>query len=144
MFLIIYWHCLKIAFHDHQHWMFRTPDMCAMHHDSSTDLNVVGSKLKNILEVYTTLYSVWIKIFQQGLHKLVLIWTTCSSNKQKQPQLVLFRIPHIYICICLYRGRNLQLSKPSYIFHCLNCFYLSKSKLCPTSNHILTHKREKM
>jgi len=36
-------------------------DMSAMHHDSSADLNVVGSKLKNILEVY----KVWIKIFQQ-------------------------------------------------------------------------------
>ncbi|WVZ24456.1 hypothetical protein V8G54_003000 [Vigna mungo] len=29
----------------------RTPDMSAMHHDSSADLNVVGSKLKNIFEI---------------------------------------------------------------------------------------------
>lgn len=31
--------------------MCRTPDMSAMHHDSSPDLRVVGSKLKDILEV---------------------------------------------------------------------------------------------
>ncbi|RDY00025.1 Hexokinase-1, partial [Mucuna pruriens] len=33
------------------HWMCRTPDMSAIHHDSSADLNVVGSKLKNIFEI---------------------------------------------------------------------------------------------
>ncbi|KAJ1388733.1 Hexokinase, N-terminal [Sesbania bispinosa] len=32
----------------------RTPDMSAMHHDSSADLNVVGSKLKSILEISDT------------------------------------------------------------------------------------------
>ncbi|KAI8553678.1 hypothetical protein RHMOL_Rhmol05G0035200 [Rhododendron molle] len=36
---------LKIPF------ILRTPDMSAMHHDTSSDLKVVGSKLKNILEV---------------------------------------------------------------------------------------------
>ncbi|KAL3829933.1 hypothetical protein ACJIZ3_018735 [Penstemon smallii] len=36
---------LKIPF------ILRTPDMSAMHHDSSSDLKVVGSKLKDILEV---------------------------------------------------------------------------------------------
>ncbi|KAL9304424.1 hypothetical protein ACSQ67_021687 [Phaseolus vulgaris] len=30
--------------------MCMAADMSAMHHDSSADLNVVGSKLKNILE----------------------------------------------------------------------------------------------
>ncbi|KAL2338022.1 hypothetical protein Fmac_012468 [Flemingia macrophylla] len=35
-------------------FMLRTPDMSAMHHDSSADLNVVGSKLKNILEISDT------------------------------------------------------------------------------------------
>jgi len=29
----------------------RTPDMSAIHHDASSDLNVVGTKLKDILEV---------------------------------------------------------------------------------------------
>lgn len=46
--------------------MSRTPDMSAIHHDSSADLNVVGSKLKNILEVHKILYSTQIKIFQEG------------------------------------------------------------------------------
>ena len=32
-------------------YMYRTPDMSAMHHDESPDLKVVGSKLKDILEV---------------------------------------------------------------------------------------------
>ncbi|KAL3642942.1 Hexokinase isoenzyme 2 [Castilleja foliolosa] len=36
---------LKIAF------ILRTPDMSAMHHDTSPDLKVVGSKLKDVLEV---------------------------------------------------------------------------------------------
>ncbi|CAA0814309.1 Hexokinase-2 [Striga hermonthica] len=36
---------LKIPF------ILRTPDMSAMHHDTSSDLRVVGSKLKDILEV---------------------------------------------------------------------------------------------
>ncbi|XP_029129427.1 hexokinase-1 [Cajanus cajan] len=35
-------------------FMLRTPDMSAMHHDSSADLNVVGSKLKNIFEISDT------------------------------------------------------------------------------------------
>ena len=34
----------------------RTPDMSAMHHDTSSDLKVVDNKLKNILEVYITLH----------------------------------------------------------------------------------------
>ncbi|KAI5662746.1 hypothetical protein M9H77_22069 [Catharanthus roseus] len=36
---------LKIPF------ILRTPDMSAMHHDTSSDLKVVGSKLKDILEI---------------------------------------------------------------------------------------------
>ncbi|KAF7142737.1 hypothetical protein RHSIM_Rhsim05G0028700 [Rhododendron simsii] len=36
---------LKIPF------ILRTPDTSAMHHDTSSDLKVVGSKLKNILEI---------------------------------------------------------------------------------------------
>ncbi|XP_057454421.1 hexokinase-1-like [Lotus japonicus] len=36
---------LKVPF------ILRTPDMSAMHHDSSADLSVVGSKLKSILEI---------------------------------------------------------------------------------------------
>uniref|UniRef100_A0A2P2KLH6 Phosphotransferase n=1 Tax=Rhizophora mucronata TaxID=61149 RepID=A0A2P2KLH6_RHIMU len=36
---------LKIPF------ILRTPDMSAMHHDSSLDLRVVGNKLRDILEV---------------------------------------------------------------------------------------------
>ncbi|KAF7142535.1 hypothetical protein RHSIM_Rhsim05G0029000 [Rhododendron simsii] len=39
---------LKIPF------ILRTPDMSAMHHDTSSDLKVVGSKLKNILEISNT------------------------------------------------------------------------------------------
>ncbi|TKY64439.1 Hexokinase-1 protein [Spatholobus suberectus] len=39
---------LKVPF------ILRTPDMSAMHHDSSVDLNVVRSKLKNILEISDT------------------------------------------------------------------------------------------
>lgn len=39
---------LKIPF------ILRTPDMSAMHHDTSPDLKVVGSKLKDILEVSST------------------------------------------------------------------------------------------
>ncbi|KAF2301128.1 hypothetical protein GH714_020280 [Hevea brasiliensis] len=39
---------LKIPF------ILRTPDMSAMHHDTSSDLEVVGSKLKDILEIYNT------------------------------------------------------------------------------------------
>ncbi|KAK7294267.1 hypothetical protein RJT34_17154 [Clitoria ternatea] len=39
---------LKVPF------VLRTPDMSAMHHDSSADLNVVGSKLKNIFEISDT------------------------------------------------------------------------------------------
>lgn len=34
----------------------RTPDLSAMHHDTSSDLKVVDTKLKNILEVYITLH----------------------------------------------------------------------------------------
>jgi len=44
--------------------------MSAMHHDSSADLNVVGSKLKTLFEVYIFLYSVWFKIFQQAFYSL--------------------------------------------------------------------------
>lgn len=36
--------------------MRRTPDMSAMHHDMSPDLRVVGSKLKDILEVHCSYY----------------------------------------------------------------------------------------
>ncbi|KAL3631949.1 hexokinase A [Castilleja foliolosa] len=37
-------------------FILRTPDMSAMHHDTSSDLRVVGSKLKDILEIpYTSL-----------------------------------------------------------------------------------------
>ncbi|XP_027335628.1 hexokinase-2-like [Abrus precatorius] len=39
---------LKVPF------ILRTPDMSSMHHDSSPDLNVVGSKLKNIFEISDT------------------------------------------------------------------------------------------
>lgn len=39
---------LKVPF------ILRTPDMSAMHHDTSSDLRVVGSKLKDILEVSNT------------------------------------------------------------------------------------------
>ncbi|KAA8534937.1 hypothetical protein F0562_029847 [Nyssa sinensis] len=39
---------LKIPF------ILRTPDMSAMHHDTSSDLRVVGSKLKDILEISNT------------------------------------------------------------------------------------------
>ncbi|CAH2051192.1 unnamed protein product [Thlaspi arvense] len=35
-------------------WLCRTPNMSAMHSDTSPDLKVVGSKLKDILEVPTT------------------------------------------------------------------------------------------
>ncbi|CAA0814685.1 Hexokinase-1 [Striga hermonthica] len=35
-------------------FILRTPDMSAMHHDTSSDLGVVGSKLKNILEISHT------------------------------------------------------------------------------------------
>ncbi|CAJ1951077.1 unnamed protein product [Sphenostylis stenocarpa] len=35
-------------------FMLRTPDMSAMHHDSSADLNVVGSKLQNVFEISDT------------------------------------------------------------------------------------------
>jgi len=47
--------------------------MSAMHHDSSADLNVVGSKLKNIFEVYKILCSVWIKIFQQAFQSFFIL-----------------------------------------------------------------------
>lgn len=33
--------------------MYRTPDMSAMHQDTSSDLKVVGNKLRDILEVFT-------------------------------------------------------------------------------------------
>ncbi|KAI5320323.1 hypothetical protein PRUPE_7G218800 [Prunus persica] len=39
---------LKVPF------ILRTPDMSAMHHDTSPDLRVVGSKLKDILEISNT------------------------------------------------------------------------------------------
>ncbi|XP_059634893.1 hexokinase-1-like [Cornus florida] len=39
---------LKIPF------ILRTPDMSAMHHDTSSDLRVVGNKLKDILEISNT------------------------------------------------------------------------------------------
>ncbi|KAJ6698799.1 HEXOKINASE [Salix purpurea] len=39
---------LKIPF------ILRTPNMSAMHHDTSSDLRVVGSKLKDILEIPST------------------------------------------------------------------------------------------
>ncbi|XP_057505494.1 hexokinase-1-like [Actinidia eriantha] len=39
---------LKIPF------ILRTPDMSAMHHDTSSDLRVVGTKLKDILEISNT------------------------------------------------------------------------------------------
>ncbi|XP_062148376.1 hexokinase-1-like [Alnus glutinosa] len=39
---------LKIPF------ILRTPDMSAMHHDTSSDLRVVGSKLKDVLEISNT------------------------------------------------------------------------------------------
>ncbi|KAK7251519.1 hypothetical protein RIF29_34795 [Crotalaria pallida] len=35
-------------------FILRTPDMSAMHHDTSPDLKVVGSKLKDILEISNT------------------------------------------------------------------------------------------
>ncbi|KAH6782319.1 hexokinase 1 [Perilla frutescens var. hirtella] len=35
-------------------FILRTPDMSAMHHDKSSDLRVVGSKLKHILEISNT------------------------------------------------------------------------------------------
>ncbi|OIW16925.1 hypothetical protein TanjilG_00134 [Lupinus angustifolius] len=35
-------------------FILRTPDMSAIHHDSSADLNLVGSKLKDILEISDT------------------------------------------------------------------------------------------
>ncbi|ESW24963.1 hypothetical protein PHAVU_004G175500 [Phaseolus vulgaris] len=34
--------------------ILRTPDMSAIHHDASSDLNVVGTKLKDILEINNT------------------------------------------------------------------------------------------
>ncbi|KAG6658367.1 hexokinase-1-like isoform X2 [Carya illinoinensis] len=34
--------------------ILRTPDMSAMHHDKSSDLRVVGSKLKDVLEISNT------------------------------------------------------------------------------------------
>ncbi|KAG5014660.1 hypothetical protein JHK85_020796 [Glycine max] len=39
---------LKVPF------ILRTPDMSAMHHDTSSDLKVVGNKLKDILEISNT------------------------------------------------------------------------------------------
>ncbi|KAL2539201.1 Hexokinase-1 [Abeliophyllum distichum] len=39
---------LKISF------ILRTPDMSAMHHDTSSDLRVVGQKLKDVLEISNT------------------------------------------------------------------------------------------
>ncbi|XP_052198871.1 hexokinase-1-like [Diospyros lotus] len=39
---------LKIPF------ILRTPDMSAMHHDASSDLKVIGSKLKDVLEISNT------------------------------------------------------------------------------------------
>ncbi|XP_058722352.1 hexokinase-1-like [Vicia villosa] len=41
-------HKLRIPF------ILRTPDMSAMHHDTSSDLRVVGKKLKDILEIENT------------------------------------------------------------------------------------------
>ncbi|KAJ4851555.1 hexokinase A [Turnera subulata] len=35
-------------------FVLRTPDMSAMHHDGSSDLRVVGDKLKDILEIHNT------------------------------------------------------------------------------------------
>ncbi|KAL5771120.1 hypothetical protein ACOSP7_015274 [Xanthoceras sorbifolium] len=35
-------------------YILRTPDMSAMHHDTSSDLKVVGNKLKDILEISNT------------------------------------------------------------------------------------------
>ncbi|KHN27811.1 Hexokinase-1 [Glycine soja] len=35
-------------------FVLRTPDMSAMHHDTSSDLKVVGNKLKDILEINNT------------------------------------------------------------------------------------------
>ncbi|KAI7727143.1 hypothetical protein M8C21_020168 [Ambrosia artemisiifolia] len=35
-------------------FILRTPEMCAMHHDTSPDLKVVGEKLKDILEIPNT------------------------------------------------------------------------------------------
>ncbi|XXG45869.1 hypothetical protein AAC387_Pa02g0836 [Persea americana] len=35
-------------------FILRTPDIAAMHHDTSPDLRVVGSKLKNILDISST------------------------------------------------------------------------------------------
>ncbi|KAE9585996.1 putative hexokinase [Lupinus albus] len=35
-------------------FILRTPDMSAMHHDTSSDLKVVGNKLRDILEIYNT------------------------------------------------------------------------------------------
>ncbi|WJX30222.1 hexokinase A [Trifolium repens] len=35
-------------------FILRTPDMSAMHHDTSSDLNVVGKKLRDILEIDNT------------------------------------------------------------------------------------------
>lgn len=35
-------------------FILRTPDMSAMHHDTSSDLKVVGSKLRDILEIQNT------------------------------------------------------------------------------------------
>lgn len=35
-------------------YVLRTPEMSAMHHDTSTDLRVVGNKLKDILEISNT------------------------------------------------------------------------------------------
>ncbi|XP_058214399.1 hexokinase-1-like [Rhododendron vialii] len=34
--------------------ILRSPDMSAMHHNNSSDLKVVGSQLKNILEISNT------------------------------------------------------------------------------------------
>ncbi|XP_019458130.1 PREDICTED: hexokinase-1-like [Lupinus angustifolius] len=35
-------------------FILRTPDMSAMHHDTSSDLKVVGNKLRDILEIHNT------------------------------------------------------------------------------------------
>ena len=38
-------------------YVCRTPDMSAMHHDSTPDLKVVASKLKDVLEVHFVSFS---------------------------------------------------------------------------------------
>lgn len=55
----------KFLYLNHKNLMCRTPDMSAMHHDSSADLNVVKTKLKEILEVHEILFFVPINVFQK-------------------------------------------------------------------------------